>query len=132
MSWKCMEVCAALRRGAQLRRSDLREHFYKSCSELREDPTSGAVRTNTIIVMVYKCALACVWDSYQRPQRCESSNPSILDRGSIPLAIMPKKAPRVGEPLSNHFKIPCIIKYATIGKVIHSILFHLDHDKFDI
>ena len=77
VSWKCMEVCAALRRGAKLRRSDLREHFYKSCSELREDPTSGAVRAHTIIVMVYKCALACGWDSYQRPQRCESSNISL-------------------------------------------------------
>lgn len=35
-SWKCAELSA----GAQLGRSDLREHFYKSCSEFWEDPRS--------------------------------------------------------------------------------------------
>ena len=37
-SWKCAELSA----GAQLGRSDLREHFYKSCSEFWEDPRSGS------------------------------------------------------------------------------------------
>ncbi len=55
--WKYMEVCAALRRGAQLWHSFWERIFYKSCSELREDPTPGAVRAHTIIFMVYKCAL---------------------------------------------------------------------------